>query len=444
VPGSRPASSPGGPLIPFLLGVGTFMNVRLVGYVTLSEVFALAWFGILLISGRLRIRSRTMNWLLTFGFIWILSVIATDFYRGAIFQQFARGFGRTLVICCALPAGYICFRRYPGALKPLFVGFLVSAIVNIFGFRAGSEEFVMMHGYELESSWERNYTYVTLMLCFCAAAYFYRRAPWLTLLFVALLGAVNIRMGSRNLGGTMLAAALIAGIARHFFPPAGARGARGPVVSIMMSALILMVGAGVYVSYKFAAAHGMLGEKSYEKYEAQAGSPLGVLLASRANFIGGLLAVKDSPIIGYGSWPIDSEGYMIEAFQIAGVDEVYIKQLRMGYNRIPSHSMLLEAWVEHGLLAMIFWVIVCVVLVRAIGAGALQDREWGLVNSLVIIWMIWNLLFSPLGNRIFTVVMILVLVLASEHRLSGAVVPGPRVLRRPGKRAQLHAVRPVS
>jgi hypothetical protein len=429
--------------VPFLLGVGTFMNVRLVGYVTLSEIFVLVWFGYLLLSGGLKLRSPTMRWLISFSLIWIISVVLTDFYREAIFQQFARGFGRTVVMFCALPSGYLYFRKYPAALKPLFVGFMVSAVINIFGFRAGSEEFVMIHGYELESSWERNYTYVTLMLCFCAAAYFYRRAPWRVVALVVLLGVVNIAMGSRNLGGNMIAAGMIAAAARQFFPVASGRRAGSPAAVAAITCMILMVGASVYIGYKFAAAHGVLGEKSYEKYAAQSSSPLGVLLASRADFIGGLLALKDSPVIGYGSWPIDTEGYMVEAFQLAGVDESYIKELRYINHRIPAHSMLLEAWVEHGVFAMLFWVVVMVVVFRAIAAGALQDREWGLVNCLVTIWMIWNLLFSPLGNRIYTVVMILILVLASEHHLITGKPKAASTARRAERPPGYHRLSPA-
>lgn len=413
-------------MLPFLLGVGTFMNVHVIGYVTLTELFVLGWFACLLVTGQLKFRSRTMGWLLAFAGIWVLSVIATDLYRDAYLEQFARGFGRTVVIFCALWTGYLYFQKYPRTLKPLFVGFTVSAIVNIFGFRAASEEFVLIHGYELESSWERNYTYVTLMLCFSVAAYLYQRAPWATLGFAALTGCLNIAMGSRNLGGTIVAASLLTGLARHFFRPVEARSQGSVSTVLILSVLITVVGSSVYAGYKFAAGSGLLGDKSYQKYESQAGSPMGLLFASRADFIGGLFAIKDSPIIGYGSWPFDTEGYLVEAFRAVGVNENDLKELQGMVGRIPTHSMMLEAWVEHGFLAMIFWLIVIVVVFRALAAGALQDREWGLVNGLVIIWMIWNLLFSPLGNRPFTAVMILILVLVSERRLT----PAPNRVRR--------------
>jgi O-antigen ligase len=171
--------------------------------------------------------------------------------------------------------------------------------------------------------------------------------------------------------------------------------------SRLIMALILGGAAAVAVAntYGWAARTNLLGDRARAKYEAQAGSRFGLLLGGRAEFVSGVIAVVDSPIIGFGSWPLDTRGYytrMCEAMNVKPDPRFY----KSGYPVIPTHSHLLQAWVENGLGGGIFWAYVLFFVVRQLYRPMVHESELRLWATNAAIAAMWAILFSPISDRL--------------------------------------------
>lgn len=154
--------------------------------------------------------------------------------------------------------------------------------------------------------------------------------------------------------------------------------------------------------YGEVAERGWMGAEEKAKYEAQSSSEIG-LLGGRAEFLGSLAAIADSPLIGHGSWARDRKGYgfRLVAATGGGRGEVRLRaaSIAAGTALIPCHSHLWQGWVWHGLLGGLFWVVVAAMML------AYLRRALGLVRPirgyalLLMLTSSWALLFSPFSSR---------------------------------------------
>jgi hypothetical protein len=166
-------------------------------------------------------------------------------------------------------------------------------------------------------------------------------------------------------------------------------------------AVIFSFGAYLILQlYGELALRGYLGEKAESKYIMQSEGRFGLIISGRINVVGAMLALADSPIIGYGSWADDNNGYFYRAFELLGYDPKEVATDQTLYdNRIPTHSYILEAWVEHGLLAAGFWFFTLWFMVRFIKRVPFMEPTLMLVMCVQFWLFLWNMFFSPLGVR---------------------------------------------
>ncbi|MFT3828365.1 MAG: hypothetical protein QM691_01535 [Opitutaceae bacterium] len=399
----------------FTFGLGIFLNVNIVGYVTVSELMAALILPVLWFRGMVVLRGPVISVLLNFGMLWVVSAVGTDLYRGNEWALMARGVGRVSAFILMLLVFYALFRRRQDGFQIMMFGAFISSIVSIFGFRAGESEFVLMTGYVMETSWERHYALVTVMFAFWLSTWLYPKKPMIVSVTLLGIGVLNMGMGSRNMGAIVLLAGLSSECFRWMKSSFGTRGIG--MAFVARAALILAIAAGsVYGGYKVAAAQGWLGDAARDKFYAQSSGKLGVLFTSRVDFLAGLLAVRSSPFIGYGSWARDEQGFLAEAYAIGELGGAGTSTMYSYFQRIPTHSAVLEAWVENGLLATGFWLSVLWLMARVAGSGALLDSRWSLFFLLSIFWIGWNILFSPFASRGLYAASIAVMALYVEGR----------------------------
>jgi hypothetical protein len=221
-----------------------------------------------------------------------------------------------------------------------------------------------------------------------------------------ILGALNIFMGSRSAGGVQI----LGGLTAFGYHLASGRQARKAARGSMRRVAFLIgggvvCGVGLLFAYDRAARSGLLGETARSKYELESKSRLGVIFGSRTQFVAGVFAVSDSPWLGHGSWALDKEGYMADAYRVLGMEDGeyadYWWWLRNGgvIQRLPSHSHILQAWGEHGFLGGIFWIWILVLVVKVGTVSAWRFPQQRAVIALMAWGLIWNILFSPIGGR---------------------------------------------
>lgn len=107
-------------------------------------------------------------------------------------------------------------------------------------------------------------------------------------------------------------------------------------------------------------------------------------------------AISDSPFVGYGSWAADKAYVQLLRREYAKASAGKNIQGDPGDSLMP-HSQLLQAWVEGGLLAAIFFAMLGVALLAALRWLVLFHRRGTLtpLYTVLVIKGMWDLCFSP-------------------------------------------------
>ena len=173
---------------------------------------------------------------------------------------------------------------------------------------------------------------------------------------------------------------------------------------------------------KYAATRGFFEESTQEKFTQQSSGKLGVLFGGRPETLVAIQAIRDSPIVGHGSFAADEryiELKQLLQYQYGYSDSDTPEELE--YPAIPTHSHLTMAWVESGILGGVLWIYILVLVIRAIFRLALTRPNLAPLYSYLLVNFIWDILYSPFGsvNRMWGAY----LVLLSYHLLR-TPVPG--------------------
>jgi hypothetical protein len=159
---------------------------------------------------------------------------------------------------------------------------------------------------------------------------------------------------------------------------------------------------GAKLSYEHLASTGTLGPEMQEKYEMQSSADTNILFAGRTELFVSWEAIKDSPIIGRGSWAADPYYVQLRRARLesAGFTSGALadfEEERYG-TLIPAHSVFFSTWIEAGILGVPFWVTILVLAGRFL--YNMPRLNTILINLFVlnIIHLIWDVLFSPLST----------------------------------------------
>ncbi|MDH6308288.1 hypothetical protein M2451_001088 [Dysgonomonas sp. PFB1-18] len=133
-------------------------------------------------------------------------------------------------------------------------------------------------------------------------------------------------------------------------------------------------------------------------------NPINILIVGRSETFTSLLAIRDKPVFGHGSWAPDPTGkynYMVHVLH--GDEERFISRFQMMKNPIiPSHSVLFGAWLTAGIGGFLSMLYIFVLFVKR-GFALLKERQI-LDSSYVVIIInylingIWIFCFSPLPH----------------------------------------------
>jgi hypothetical protein len=398
------------------LGAAGGLFVRLVGYLSLLE----AWF-LLTLPLRIRelvatcwmpgVRGFTLLWI---G--WMVGAAGADFAHATPFPLAARGFSRVFFL------GFVClclvpqWLARPRRLEAFVAGAPIAHLIGLKYFRSGT---ATIDGIEIDAAdlgWETWTNYFLLSIVMAVIARLWRWSPWACAALTAATGSVNLMMGSRSAGATQIvAAALMPFFMGRRLEKRGL--SAGRVVAILVT--LVCGGLAITMLYSTLAAEGALGEKAREKYERQRAAKGGLLVGGRAEFFVGLSAALDRPLLGYGSWPADTGEAVERAASRFGLEISDAARRRHPHEQtlIPTHSAVVGAWVEHGIMGGIFWLSMLGLLLRNTPrAVRLLPDSTGLVifNAPAAVWAIF---FSPIPARAASaIVLVPLLVIQVRHR----------------------------
>jgi hypothetical protein len=391
----------------FLLPATSFIQIAVVGRLIVSEVLALVLLPWLLRSTD---RVRAPRWLFVLWGAWFASQVVTDLVVHSAMADLARGWAAiafTLVNLLAI----LTLAGTPRRARIFALGLAAGGIVGYF---------FAPNVYADTDPWKWAFAIpIGFLFAVLLSMPWFSKRPLLPIAVFAVFGILNAFMQFRALSGVSLLAAaylliaLVAGRSRRWARPSRSWAAVG-LASYVLAA------AAVYVFLNAAAASDLLGDAAKERYDDQAGvvipsiapsgsgpttasptpgpgNPLGVIAGGRAEILSSTQAVRDSPIIGHGSWAKDPKYVEL---QRQGLIELGIPggNAPTDPTLIPTHSYLLGSWVWAGLAGGLFWLAIAALALWTVASLFAVRLDLNPLVIFVASWLLWNIAFSPYAN----------------------------------------------
>lgn len=370
-----------------LAGLPIGLDVELIGRITGTELVLLALLPVAVLRGRMPALAGPMRTLVALALVWLVAQFVSDVANDNTVDNMARGAARALVTAFLLLGFFALAGDRPRNLRVVYLAFAVGLLV---GARINPSDY-----FEIDR-WKFGYGGGTTTLIIAGAGLAWAWGMRSVAIGICVLaGILNLFLGFRSLAGMAIMTGLLLGLSALL----GDRDRGTSTLQVVVIFAVLAAGgAGVIELYAEAAQSGLLGVEEQEKYFQQVDGR-GVLLSGRAEFPVALEAVMERPLLGHGSWAVN-EHYAIRIWEISGygLDEIPPDASDL----IPSHSHLMGAWVEAGVLGALFWVYVLLLLARAFVAmvrnGAVADP----LLAFVLMNLLWAVFFSPYGltNRV--------------------------------------------
>jgi len=376
-----------GSALAFLAPALQFVQFHVIGTLYATDLLSLAVVIFSVIPNAQLLNRRLPRRLLGFGLLWLVAQVTTDLFRATPFDDYARGWAMIAFALVNFAALYLLLYQNRRRIVFCAVGFVAGGILTyIFS----------PNGFAGAYPWKFGYGYpVTLFVVLVVVLLNQSQTRMLAVTLMMFAAALNLYEGFRSLSGEcFLTAAFL-------IMQAAARSRREQELRVSFAgsmagfALLALAGAGFVHIYEHFAGNGMLGAAAQEKYEVESSGRYGILVGGRTEFVVGLEAALNSPLIGHGSWAKDwryssrLEGFRDDSgYGAVGPADSWL---------IPTHSYLMGAWVCAGILGLPFWLWVLSLPVRGLGRLYSIAEPLTPLIAFLAIGLIWDVLFSPFG-----------------------------------------------
>ena len=393
----------------FLAGLFSMTRINLGGSIAISEIAMIALAPILLLKNYLYMKKDKCLLLFGLSITWLIGAVFADWRNGTHISFALKGAATPIVMGSAIIFMYAHLKKDVRNIKWFILGVSLSYVLSTFVFQRAAS--LGLEEYSRDAL-ERTIDY---------------KLYWLNLVGQFAMLPVKGWYMSTPLVYSVFASIGMAGFSLF-------TGVRSQLLAFSMSALIILMGRKSYNTmlrikrhliiavvllgvlglclknlYRYAAVSGMIGESERRKYERQSqgsDSALKLLMAGRVEFFVGLFAIKGNPVIGRGSWAIDTDGIYPEFVYRYGTDDD-VRQLVETMRRnssmctlIPFHTHIITYWMWHGIFGLAFWLYALYLVI-----GVLKNRMYVVPElfgyfAIVIPSFLWDVFFSPLGARV--------------------------------------------
>jgi hypothetical protein len=375
----------------FLLGSAGVYSLNVVGALPYSEVLLLTMLPALLLTRGKRAFDRQYLWFYILAGGWFLGTQIADIYNGIPWYGRMKGTARVVFFVLDFIGLAILINN---KTRRILVFTLSLATLLFLSSTEFSSDFTLQ--------WKFGLTHAVAMVSLLISSYFYKeRRYWICFAIALILAVLNFRYGARSqLVIHVISAVLILPI----FDSAQtqARSARGTPNVVRVLVLLAMAGGVSYAAnaaIKYAAEKGIFDESTNSKFQTQSEGDYGVLVGGRPETLVAIQAIRDSPILGHGSF----------AFGVKYLELKQDIQYEHGYSDsdepedtefpiIPTHSHLTLAWVEGGILGGICWIYIFILVLRALLRLTTLRPYLAPLYSYLLVNFLWDILYSPFGS----------------------------------------------
>ncbi len=355
----------------FLCGATSPLVIGLVGELYVGELLLIQFAFLLLLSigARPLLKLSGLGVFIQTAVLMLVGYFIADIYRDAHPAQFLRGWAKIILVTLDFAALAIICAHDKRALWWFVAGMAVGGLCN----SALLEVQIWTVG-----GWKTGYSFplAILMACLCGIG-----PIWLAACGFLLLGLVNFFMDFRILGAVCIFVAAVLWL----------RSSNAPTLSWRrMAQGFLAVALAIGISY--AALLFTQDEFSARREQSNVGRSAGLSVAVRA--------IGESPLIGYGSWPMDAR--LVDLYRQQFAASGGKTEGRFRVNAFVAHSQILQGWVEGGVLGALFWLYYGYWLLRAIWYVALrrQADAYQPVFLFLLTYDLWHLFMSSFAGSL--------------------------------------------
>ena len=374
----------------FLFGLGGLYNVSIIGSVPGYEILLLPLLPVMLFLHGKRAFSRQFIFFYILVGSWLLGTLIADTYNDIAFFNRAKGTAR--VVFFALD--FMALAIFINNKTRRFIVFALSiAAMRFFG----SLQFT-----DFPLKWKFGLSHSVTMIVLLLSARFYSRQKYgVCISIFLLLAALNFYYGYRSQLLILIVSAILSvpvfEIGRSRLNQAGSKQSMGR--SLILLAVAFGAANLLNVAIKYGAQRGIFDESTNGKFQAQASGDYGVLVGGRPETLVAIQAIRDNPIIGFGSFPY-GEKYrqMQQDIQYEHGYSESDEPEEVDYPVIPSHSHLTMAGIEGGILGGICWICIFIQVFRStLRLSAIRSPLAPLYRYLLVSFL-WDILYSPFGS----------------------------------------------
>ena len=386
----------------FTLGAAGSYGISLVGMLPGNEILLFPLLPVLILMHGRRAFRREYLWFYVLALAWLFGTIVGDLYRGSSSAQSIKGIARVVFFILDFTMLAILINKSERRMIIFLLSIFVQMALIMRSLRA-----------DFLTQWKFGGSSIVTITALLISCYFYsRRRYWAYFFIVSGVAVLNLVFAFRSQIATdFVSAALILPI----FSQAKQLGRqRRPNHEFLKIALLLVLAGGAALladrAIKFVASIGLLDENVALKFQRQASGKFGVLVGGRPETLVAIQAIRDSPIIGHGSFAVDRKYLQLEQtlqYEYGYTDEDTAQE--SDNDSIPTHSHLTTAWVESGIFGGIFWIFVLGLTFRGIIKISLTRPALAPLYSYLLLNFVWNVCYSPFGsvNRMWAAYFIL-------------------------------------
>jgi O-antigen ligase len=408
----------------FILGAAGVFSFNIVGALPGGEILLFPVLPLLLLSRGRRAFSPQYLWFYILVAGWLLGTLIADTYLGSPAVNRMKGIARVVFFALDFMALAILLNNRVRRM----VVFALSIVTVMLSY-------VLLFRGQFALQWKFGGASATIMLSLLAASHFYARRKhpvWIGISLV--LAGLNLVYAFRSqMVIVLLSTALILPIFSEREALQNDR-SRRTLKTFKLIALLIAAGASIYLAnqaFKIGSERGLFDEEVAGKFQAQSNGKLGVLFGGRPETLVAIQAIRDSPLLGHGSFATDR--HYLELRQDL--------QYEYGYSEsdepeeigapIPTHSHLTMAWVESGILGGTLWIYILVLTLRAILRIPFLRPNLAPLYCYLLLNFVWDILYSPFGsiNRLWGAYLILLSYNLLKPQVGGAL---PAAIRRLG------------
>jgi hypothetical protein len=367
-----------------LFGVGWGFQLQLVGVLYVGEIVALIYFATVRQTDPSWLR-REKNQYIAIYLLILLGLIVSDIYNGSNSRDYLRSW----------------FSIIMGAISLLFVINILrhdsrSSIYLLISLAMGLA-ILKLSNNSLQSLGDSNFfkaeiAPILLLVIASIAVWKRKRGLKLKTSSIFLFGLFFFALGARSAGLMLMLASF----------SVGALAIPKKYTIHTLFFIIPAVSVFGYMGYYFYVANVLSGEGGTNSFDqlrraANPYNPFELLYQGRLDVFVAFQANIERPIMGYGSWAADTNGYFAKlGAQLAGIsaiDSIGSPEF------IRGHSFILTAWLWGGAIGLLGAILLGIKIIASFSRTRLKKSDILYDATIILLFgFFWNYVFSPFGH----------------------------------------------